>query len=117
MLTLIGGTIGIGLGLAMARGASQAMSFPFVLPLGWVGLAVVISASIGVLLGLGAGYFAGRADWMIMALVNVMLTFPFAHAVLGPSLLNMIIGRGGADWPPRPRHLMGNTLPDWLDPT
>ena len=75
----------------------------------------MLIASIGVLLGLGAGYFGGRADWMIMTLVNV-LTSPFAPAVLGPSLLNMIIGLGGADWPLRPRHLMGNTLPDWLDP-
>jgi ABC-type dipeptide/oligopeptide/nickel transport system permease subunit len=67
--------------------------------------AVLISATIGVLLGLGAGYFAGRIDWTIMTLVNVMLTFPFVLlalaviAVLGPSLMNMIIVLGVADWP------------------
>ena len=38
--------------------------------------AVLISATIGVLLGLAAGYFGGRIDWTIMTLVNVMLTFP-----------------------------------------
>ena len=53
--------------------------------------AVLISATIGVLLGLAAGYFGGGTDWTIMTLVNVMLTFPFVLlalaviAVLGPS--------------------------------
>jgi ABC-type dipeptide/oligopeptide/nickel transport system permease subunit len=67
--------------------------------------AVLISASIGVLLGLGAGYFRGRTDWTIMTLVNVMLTFPFVLlalaviAVLGPSLTNMILTLGVAGWP------------------
>jgi len=37
--------------------------------------AVLLSATIGVLLGLGAGYFGGRTDWAIMTAVNVMLTF------------------------------------------
>ena len=55
--------------------------------------AVLISSTIGVLLGLGAGYFGARVDWTIMTLVNVMLTFPFVLlalaviAVLGPSVL------------------------------
>jgi ABC-type dipeptide/oligopeptide/nickel transport system permease subunit len=67
--------------------------------------AVLISASLGVLLGLGAGYVAGRTDAVIMTVINVMLTFPFillalaVIAVLGPSLLNMIIVLGVADWP------------------
>src|SRR6185436_5383858 len=38
---------------------------------------VIISATIGVLLGLGAGYFGGNTDWTIMTVINVMLTFPF----------------------------------------
>jgi ABC-type dipeptide/oligopeptide/nickel transport system permease subunit len=67
--------------------------------------AVLVSTLIGVALGLGAGYFGGRADWTIMTLVNVMLTFPFVLlalaviAVLGPSLTNMIIVLGVAGWP------------------
>jgi ABC-type dipeptide/oligopeptide/nickel transport system permease subunit len=78
--------------------------------------AVLISSSIGVLLGLGAGYFAGRVDWTIMTLVNVMLTFPFVLlalaviAVLGPSLLNMIIVLGVADWPLYARVIRAETL-------
>jgi ABC-type dipeptide/oligopeptide/nickel transport system permease subunit len=67
--------------------------------------AVLISTTIGVALGLGAGYFGGRTDWTIMTLVNVMLTFPFVLlalaviAVLGPSLTNMIAVLGIAGWP------------------
>jgi peptide/nickel transport system permease protein len=78
--------------------------------------AVLISSTIGVLLGLGAGYFAGRVDWTIMTLVNVMLTFPFVLlalaviAVLGPSLINMIIVLGVADWPLYARVIRAETL-------
>jgi peptide/nickel transport system permease protein len=67
--------------------------------------AVLISATVGVLLGLGAGYVAGRTDVVIMTGINIMLTFPFillalaVIAVLGPSLLNMIIVLGVTDWP------------------
>ncbi len=79
-------------------------------------LAVLISASIGVLLGLAAGYFGESTDWTIMTLVNVMLTFPFVLlalaviAVLGPSLLNMIIVLGVADWPLYTRVIRAETL-------
>jgi ABC-type dipeptide/oligopeptide/nickel transport system permease subunit len=78
--------------------------------------AVLVSASIGVLLGLGAGYFGGRADWAIMTLINIMLTFPFVLlalaviAVLGPSLVNMIIVLGVADWPLYARVIRAETL-------
>ena len=78
--------------------------------------AVLVSSSIGVLLGLAAGYFAGRVDWAIMTLVNVMLTFPFVLlalaviAVLGPSLINMIIVLGVADWPLYARVIRAETL-------
>jgi peptide/nickel transport system permease protein len=79
-------------------------------------VAVLLSATIGVLLGLGAGYFRGRADWTIMALVNVMLTFPFVLlalaviAVLGPSLTNMIIVLGVAGWPIYARVVRAETM-------
>ena len=78
--------------------------------------AVAMAATIGVLLGLGAGYFGGRTDWIIMALVNVMLTFPFVLlalaviAVLGPSLGNMIIVLGVAGWPIYTRVVRAETL-------
>ena len=78
--------------------------------------AVLISSSIGVLLGLAAGYFSGRLDWTIMTVINVMLTFPFVLlalaviAVLGPSLINMIIVLGVADWPLYARVIRAETL-------
>ncbi len=78
--------------------------------------AVLISATIGVLLGLAAGYFGERVDWSIMTLINVMLTFPFVLlalaviAVLGPSLRNMIIVLGVADWPLYARVIRAETL-------
>jgi ABC-type dipeptide/oligopeptide/nickel transport system permease subunit len=78
--------------------------------------AVLLSASIGVLLGLCAGYLGSRVDWTIMTAVNVMLTFPFVLlalaviAVLGPSLLNMILVLGVADWPLYARVIRADTM-------
>jgi len=78
--------------------------------------AVVISATIGVLLGLGAGYFGGNTDWTIMTVINVMLTFPFVLlalaviAVLGPGLANMILVLGVAGWPIYARVVRAETL-------
>jgi len=78
--------------------------------------AVLISASIGVLAGLAAGYFGGRTDAVIMTLLNVMLSFPFVLlalaviAVLGPSLTNMVIVLGVADWPLYARVIRAETL-------
>jgi putative ABC transport system permease protein len=62
VLTLIGGVIGIGLGLLIARAASKAMAFPFVLPLQWVGIAVVVSGGIGLVFGLYPANRAARLD-------------------------------------------------------
>ena len=78
--------------------------------------AVIVSAGIGVLLGLGAGYFGGRTDWVIMTVINVMLTFPFVLlalsviAVLGPSLVNMVIVLGVAGWPIYARVVRAETM-------
>src|SRR5207245_10775130 len=76
----------------------------------------LISATSGGLLGLGAGYFGGRIDWTIMALINVMLTFPFVLlalaviAVLGPNLVNMIMVLGVAGWPIYARVVRAETM-------
>jgi ABC-type dipeptide/oligopeptide/nickel transport system permease subunit len=78
--------------------------------------AVLMSTSIGVLLGLAAGYFGRRTDWTIMTLVNVMLTFPFVLlalaviAVLGPNLVNMIFVLGIAGWPIYARVVRAETM-------
>src|SRR5438034_453729 len=78
--------------------------------------AVLISATIGVLLGLAAGYFGGGVDWTIMTAINVLLTFPFVLlalaviAVLGASLTNMIVVLGVAGWPIYARVIRAETM-------
>jgi len=78
--------------------------------------AVILSATLGVMLGLGAGYVGGGTDWTIMTIVNVMLTFPFVLlalaviAVLGPNLVNMIIVLGAAGWPIYARVVRAETM-------
>jgi peptide/nickel transport system permease protein len=78
--------------------------------------AVLMATTIGVLLGLTAGYFRGNIDWIIMTVVNVMLTFPFVLlalaviAVLGASLKNMILVLGVAGWPIYARVVRAETL-------
>jgi peptide/nickel transport system permease protein len=70
-----------------------------------VGLsAVSLAALIGVTLGLLAGFHGGRADAVIMRVVDVFLAIPYillAMGVvfaLGPSLLNVILVMGGTRW-------------------
>jgi len=79
-------------------------------------MAVLLSATIGVLLGLAAGYFAGEVDWIIMTVINVMLTFPFVLlalaviAVLGPSVPNRIMVLGATGWPVYARVIRAETF-------
>ena len=70
-----------------------------------VGLSVVIiGGSIGVTLGLVAGYFGGLADEIIARIVDVQLAFPFVLlavaiiGVLGPSLRTIILVLGVTSW-------------------
>lgn len=64
-----------------------------------------ISIAVGALLGLVAGYFGGRTDKLIMALTNIIFSFPgilFAIAIMaamGPSILNLIIALSLVSWP------------------
>ena len=77
---------------------------------------VLLSSTIGILLGLAAGYFGGKLDWTVMTVVNVVLTFPFVLlalaviAVLGPSLPNMIAVLGIAGWPIYTRVIRAETI-------
>jgi peptide/nickel transport system permease protein len=70
-----------------------------------VGLtAVTLSALIGVSFGMVAGFFGGRADALIMRIVDVFLAIPYillAMGVvfaLGPSLLNVVLVMGATRW-------------------
>ncbi len=78
--------------------------------------AVAIAAVIGVPLGLIAGYYGGSLDAIIMAAVDIMLTFPYillALAVvgsIGPGLRNLIIVLGITSWPLYARVVRGEVL-------
>lgn len=58
---------------------------------------VVFSGTIGLFVGLLAGYFGGKVDYLLMRLVDFVLSFPFillalsTIAILGPSLKLIIV--------------------------
>src|SRR5262245_64693272 len=63
-------------------------------------IAVGIAASVGIPLGLLAGYVGGRLDGFVMRLMDAVLAFPAIllaialMAVLGPSLRNAMVAIG-----------------------
>jgi len=70
-----------------------------------VGLAAMLtSIGVGVAIGMAAGYFGGAVDTLLMRLTDVMLTFPSLLlaiawvAVLGPSILNVLLVVGLVSW-------------------
>jgi peptide/nickel transport system permease protein len=79
-------------------------------------IAVSISASLGVLLGLIAGYYGGWVDRVISQLTDILLAFPglllalAIIAVLGPSLLNVMIAVGIGNIPVYIRVTRASTL-------
>ena len=82
-----------------------------------VGLAaVLISGVLGMAIGLGAGYFGGKVDDVLMRLADVQLAFPFillaiaVIGVLGPSLKNIIIVIGVSSWVVYARVVRGEVL-------
>ena len=60
-------------------------------------ISVLVSMTIGILMGLPAAYFRGKSDETIMRIVDVIMSFPviliymIVITVLGPSPLNIII--------------------------
>ena len=71
-----------------------------------VGLAaVVISVSVGALLGAVAGYFGGKIDSLIMRFTDVIMTFPSViiiltvAAIAGPGIYKTILVIGLLNWP------------------
>ena len=82
-----------------------------------VGLtAVLIGGTLGVSLGLIAGYFGGRTDDIIMRLADIQLAFPFILlaimflVVLGPGLLNLVLVLGIGQWVTYARIARGQTV-------
>lgn len=82
-----------------------------------VGLgAVAIGASLGILTGLAAGFYRGWVDVILMRLMDVMLAFPLyvvamvLVAILGPSLVNVMLAVGLATYPQFTRLVRGQVL-------
>ncbi|HEU5323836.1 MAG TPA: ABC transporter permease [Methylomirabilota bacterium] len=79
-------------------------------------LAVLLSMTLGVLMGLLAGYFRGAVDTLISNVVNVLLAFPFlllalaAAAAVGPGFGNMVVVLGVTGWPLYTRVVRAETL-------
>lgn len=83
----------------------------------FVGLAsVAIGGSLGVVLGLSAGYFGGWFDAVVMRLVDIQLSLPgvlLAVAILGAigkGLLNVVLVLGFVSWVQYARLVRGSTL-------
>lgn len=60
-------------------------------------LIVLFSGTFGTVLGLLAGFYGGKVDWMVMRLVDILMAFPSillamaVVSVLGPGLINAIV--------------------------
>jgi peptide/nickel transport system permease protein len=63
-------------------------------------VAVAVAVSLGVTLGLVAGYFGKTADTLIMGFMDILLAFPYlllaliAVSILGPGLYNAMLAVG-----------------------
>jgi ABC-type dipeptide/oligopeptide/nickel transport system permease subunit len=77
---------------------------------------VLIASALGMVGGLVAGYVGGRADNVIMAIINVFLAIPYlvfvvvVAAILGRSLINVILIFGITDSPIFARVTRGEVL-------
>jgi peptide/nickel transport system permease protein len=79
-------------------------------------LAVCVSGAVGVGLGVLAGFYSGRADATIMRLVDLQLSMPVTLvaiaviAVVGTSLVNLVLVLGLSQWPLYARVVRGEAL-------
>ena len=84
--------------------------------LGTAFLAAIAIVTIGVVVGLIAGYFGGLIDNVLMRIVDILLAFPslvLALAIvgtLGPSLQNVLIGMVAVWWVDYARVIRGMTM-------
>ncbi|HXG55367.1 MAG TPA: ABC transporter permease [Vicinamibacterales bacterium] len=82
-----------------------------------VGLAVVsVSSIVGMFFGSVAGYFGGRVDDAISRVIDVLMAFPgillaiALVAVLGPSLVNVVLALSVIGWVGYARLVRGQAL-------
>jgi len=78
--------------------------------------AALVATSIGVPLGLCAGYLGGKADLAVVQIVDLFIALPglvlalIITAMVGPSLKNLVLVLGFVMWPPVARMVRGQTL-------
>lgn len=78
--------------------------------------AVIVSEVMGIILGLISGYYGGKMDSLIMRTADVFMAYPFmlltisVIAVLGNSMLNLILVLGLSDWVTYARTIRGSVL-------
>lgn len=74
-----------------------------------VSLVAVLSAPVGLLLGMCAGYFGGWIEAVLMRITDIFMAFPrlvlalALVAVLGPGIVNAVIAIAITAWPPYAR--------------
>lgn len=79
-------------------------------------IAVFVSLAIGMVVGAVAGYFGGLTDQVLMRSVDALLCFPTffliltAVALLGPSLINIVVVIGLVSWTGTARLVRGEFL-------
>ncbi len=80
------------------------------------GVTVIITASLGTLIGLFAGYFGGLIDTVLMRFVDIVLAFPgfllnlALASLLGPSINNIILAISATGWASFARLVRGQVL-------
>jgi peptide/nickel transport system permease protein len=85
--------------------------------LGIVALVSVVTAPIGLVLGVAAGYFGGWVETALMRVTDVFLALPRLIlalafvAALGPGIENAVLAIGIVAWPPYARVARAETLP------
>ena len=79
-------------------------------------LVIIITGSIGTVLGIIAGYLGGRTDALLMRITDVSLAFPailiaiILAVVLGPSFWTVVIAISLLGWAPYARLIRGEAL-------
>jgi peptide/nickel transport system permease protein len=78
--------------------------------------AAVIAAVIGIPVGLCAGYMGGRVDLVATQVIDIFIALPglilalIITAMVGPTLLNLVLVLGFVSWPRIARLIRGQTL-------
>ncbi len=83
----------------------------------WVGvMSVILAGMVGIILGAVGGYFGGRIDYVIVLIMDALISFPSVllaiglMAVMGPGVKNIIIAMALVGVPTYGRVVRGSVL-------